>query len=314
MDLTSLRIFVEVMRRGSFAAVARDRNVDPSLISRAIAGLEDEIGVRLFQRTTRRLAPTGAGIVYFERIEPLVDELEHARLKAIDSNERPTGTLRIAAHVSFALLNIIPLLPELAERYPELSIDLVLTDATLDLVEERIDVAVRVGPPPAPGLIAQQLAPLVGRVCASPAYLQRHGRPSEPDDLARHNCLLLKLPGVLDRWRFQDLDGRTTEVSVQGRLHTSNAVALKQCALDGMGIILQARWIVGRELRAGTLIDLFPDHTVTLNSFESAAAWLLYPSRTYVPLKVQVFVNLLRQKFKDAPPWDTPSQERRPKR
>jgi DNA-binding transcriptional LysR family regulator len=304
MDVTTLRTFVDVMRRGSFAAVARDRDVDPSSISRAIARLEDELGLRLFHRTTRRLSPTEAAVVYFDRVESLVEELERARLKAVDSGDRPTGTLRIAAPVSFAQLNLVPLLPELAERYPGLSFDLVLTDAALDLVEERIDVALRLGPLPESGLVAHRLSPLVARVCASPAYLARHGRPETPPDLERHDCLLLNMPEFTDRWRFRDRAGQQTDVRVRGRLRTSNAVALKQCALGGMGVILQARWIVGRELHRGSLIDLFPDHEVTAAAFASPAIWLLYPSRTYLPRKVRVFVDFVRRKFEAAPPWD----------
>ena len=215
--------------------------------------------------------------------------------------------LRIAAPVSFAELNLVPLLPALARRYPDLSFDLVLTDAALDLVEERIDVALRLGPVAPTGLVALRLAPLVSRVCASPAYLERHGRPAAPGELERHSCLLLHMPGFDDRWRFRDREGQVTSVRVRGRLRTSNAIALKQCALAGMGIILQGRWIVGRELRDGTLVDLFPDHEATAASFESPAMWLLYPSRAYLPLKVRVFVRALRAAFAGTPPWDTPA-------
>ncbi len=204
MDLTTLLTFVEVMRRGSFAAVARDRNVDPSSVSRAVKGLEDELGLRLFNRTTRRLSPTEAGVVYFDRVEPLVEELERARLQAADVSERPKGTLRVAAPVSFALLNLVPLLPALVERYPELSFDLVLTDATLDLVEERIDVALLLGPLSDSGLVVRRLSPMIARACASPSYLERHGRPEKPGDLERHECLLLDVHGFTDRWRFRD--------------------------------------------------------------------------------------------------------------
>jgi DNA-binding transcriptional LysR family regulator len=305
MDLATLRTFVEVMRRGSFAAVARDRNVDPSSVSRAIAGLERELGLRLFNRTTRRLSPTEAGTLYFGRVEPLVEELERARLQATDVSERPKGTLRIAAPVSFAQLNLVPLLPELTERYPELSFELMLVDAALDLVEERIDVALRLGPLSDSGLVARRLSPMVFRACASPAYLERRGHPEEPGDLERHDCLLLNVPGFTDLWRFWNREGHETVVQARGRVRTSNAVALKQCALSGMGVILQARWIVGRELREGTLVDLFTEHEATAATFESPAAWVLYPSRAYVPLKVRVFVDFLARKFEKTPPWDS---------
>lgn len=308
MNVAILRTFVEVMRRGSFAAVARDRDVDPSSISRSIAALEDELGLRLFQRTTRRLSPTEAGLVYFDRVEPIIAELERARLRAVDVSEGPRGTLRIGAPVSFAQLNIVPLLPELAIHYPDLSFDLRLTDATQDLVEEHIDVAIRMGPLRDSGLIASKLSPMIFKICASPSYIETHGRPQTPQDLEQHKCLLLAMPGFDARWRLRDRGSDVTEVPVQGPLRTSNAIALKQCALAGMGIILQARWIVGRELRDGSLVDLFPNHEVTAANFEAPAVWLLYPSRAYLPLKVRVFADFLKEKFKSNPPWDAPTR------
>ncbi|MBZ5541447.1 MAG: LysR family transcriptional regulator [Acidobacteriia bacterium] len=305
MNLSNIQIFVEVVRQGGFAPVARLRGVDPSSISRAIASLEAELGVRLLHRTTRRLSPTEAGAVYFDRVESLADELESAHLRAADVDERPKGTLRITAPVSFAELNIVPLLPRLAASFPELSFDLVLTDAMLDLVTERIDVAIRIGPLVSSGLVAYQLCPLVGKVCASPAYLKQHGRPRVPVDLKRHNCLLLDMPGFDSKWRFRGANRKGFDVSVQGRLRSSNAIALKQCALAGMGIILQARWIVGQELQEGRLVDLFPGYEVTAANFESAAAWVLYPSRSYLPLKVRVFIDFLKEAFRQGLPGDS---------
>jgi len=304
MDTEVLEIFIETVRRGSFAAVARDRGVDPSSISRAIATLEGDLGIRLLQRSTRRLAPTEAGQIYFERVEPIVEELGRARALAADTGERPTGTLRIAAPVSFAQLNIVDLLPEFSAAYPDLSLDLMLTDVALDLVTERIDVALRMGPLADSSLVAHRLAPMVARACASPAYLARHGRPARPRDLAGHNCLLLALPGFGPRWRFRDVDGGTEEVLVSGRVTTSNGIALKSFALAGMGITLQSRWTAGRELRSGSLVDLFPEYEVTASSFDNAV-WVLYPSRAYLPLKVRVFVDFLKEKFRNGPPWDS---------
>lgn len=287
MNIDSLAIFVETMRKRSFTAVAADRDVDPTTISRAIAGLERELNLRLFHRTTRALHPTEAGMVYFERVEPLVDELQKAQLAAADVNERPHGVLRLACPVSFAELNIVPLLPIFAQQYPELCFEMVLTDAPVDLVTEQLDVAIRLGPLHDSTLIAHKLCPMVARVCATPAYLRRHGHPQTPTDLAQHRCLLFSLPGFSrNNWKFTDPAGQTTEVVVNALLRTSNAMALKQCALAGMGIILQARWVVGNELRTGTLVDVFPDYEVTA-ALDDAAAWLVYPSRKYVPQKVQ---------------------------
>jgi len=306
MDINALAIFVEVVRKRSFTAVARDRDVDPATIARAIAGLERELSLRLFQRTTRTVQPTEAGMVYFERVEPLVAELQKAQLAAADVNERPRGVLRIACPVSFAELNLTPLLPRFAQEYPELRYELLLTDAPVDPVAAQLDVVIRIGPLQDSTLIAHKLCPMEARVCATPAYLRAHGQPRLPAELAQHRCLVLALPGFSrSHWKFTDTVGQTTEVSVSETLRTSNAMALKQCALAGMGITLQARWMVGRELRAGTLVDLFPDYTVTA-ALDEAAAWLLYPSRTYVPLKVQAFVAFLREQFRHGPPGDRP--------
>lgn len=306
MEIQLLTIFVEVMRRRSFTAVANDRNIDPATVSRAIAALERELKLRLFNRTTRAVTPTEAGLVYFDRIAPLVDELERANLAAADISQRPQGVLRIACPVSFATMNLTPLLPRFAAQYPDLSYELVLTDTPLDLVTEQLDMAIRIGPLSDSTLIAHKLAPMVTRVCATPAYLRRYGRPTTPEELASHRCLLLALPGFsTSTWTFTDSAGRSTAVVVGALLRTSNALALKQCGLAGMGVMLQARWMVGSELRAGTLVDLFPEHTVTA-ALDDAAAWLLYPSRSYVPQKVQVFVDFLRQQFRHGPPGDRP--------
>lgn len=304
MELSALRTFVEVMRRGSFAAVARDQDVAPSSVSRAIAALEEELGVRLFQRSTRRLEPTEAGRVYFERIETIVDELEHAGHMAVDMSSSPKGSLRITAPQTFGQLHIVPLLPELSATYPELSLELLLTNAIVDLLAERIDVAVRLGPLPDSTLVVSRLCPMIYVVCASPRYLEQHGRPQTPHDVQRHDCLLFPLPGYDSRWRFRKPKGKVIEVPVRGRCVISNGVALRQCAVAGMGLTMLPRWNIEQQLRDGSLVDVFPDYEVTATSYD-IAAWLLYPSRDYLPLKVRVFVDFLKRKFREGPPWET---------
>jgi DNA-binding transcriptional LysR family regulator len=304
MDIDTLTIFVEVVRRRSFAAVARARVVDATTISRSIAALERDLDVRLFQRTTRSLQLTEAGKIYFDRIEPLVEELQKARLAAADLHAQPQGVLRIACPVSFAQLNLVPLLPAFAREHPAISFDLVLTDALVDLITEQLDLAIRVGPLEDSTLIAHRLCPMLARVCATPTYLRKHGHPRTPADLLEHRCLTLDLPAFSRRnWRFTAPNGKTTEVAINAVVRSSNAMALKQCALADMGISLQARWMVGRELRDGTLRDVFPDYEVTA-ALDEADAWLLYPSRRYLPQKVQRFVAYLREQFRDGPPWD----------
>lgn len=285
--------------------MARLHNLDPSAISRTISSLEEELGVRLFERTTRTVTITPAGAAYFERVAPVVDQLQHARAKAASLHSQPRGTLRITAPVSFSQLNILPYLPRLATEYPELSFDLLLTDASIHLVRERIDVAVRLGPLSPSEFVAYRLCQMVGKICASPHYLRMSGRPDTPLDLQQHNCLLLDMPGFENKWRFSSPTEVPYEVQVQGNLKTSNAVALKGCAIAGMGVILQDRWIVGKELQSGALIDLFPGHSVSAAGFDDPAVWILYPSRAYVPPKVRVFVDFLKGLFREGPPWSS---------
>ncbi|MDJ0703907.1 MAG: LysR family transcriptional regulator [Leptolyngbyaceae cyanobacterium MO_188.B28] len=294
MDLTGLQIFVEVMRQGSFAAVARDRNIDPSSVSRTIAGLEQELGVRLFQRTTRRLSPTEAGAVYFERIEPLIEEMQQAIHIATDISGQPKGTLRITASAAFGQTCIVPLLPEFGKLYPDLTVDLLLTDAVVDLIAERIDVAVRLGPLADSTLVAQQLMRTHYRVCASPQYLQQWGQPTQPSDIEGHNCLLFPLAGFRSRWIFRDSNGVTCEAPVRGKTVISNAIALQQCAIAGMGLALLPNWLIDKDLHIGALVNVFPNYDVTATDFNTAA-WLVYPSRAYFPLKVRVFIEFLKQ-------------------
>lgn len=294
MDLAVLQIFVDVMKQGSFAAVARDRNLDPSSISRAIAGLEDELGVRLFQRTTRQLSPTEAGSAYFERVEPLVEEMQQAIDVAADVSGQPKGVLRVTASVSFGLKRLVPLLPDFQALYPDLTLDLLLTDAVVDLFAERIDVAIRLGPLADSTLIAQQLLQTRYTVCASPHYLQQRGQPAIPGDVEHHNCLLFPLAGFRTRWIFRNRDGMLSDVLVQGRTIISTAIALQQCAIAGMGLALLPHWLIADDLQTGALVDVFPAYDVTATDF-STSAWLVYPSRAYVPLKVRVFIDFLKR-------------------
>lgn len=274
--------------------MARDRDLDPSSVSRAIASLEAELGVRLFQRTTRQLFPTEAGQTYFERIEPLLEEMQQAIDATIDISEQPKGTLRVTTSVSFGHHCIVPLLPEFARRYPHLTVDLWLTDAVVDLFTNRIDVAVRLGILSDSTLMAQRLVPTHYVVCGSPTYLQRSEPLQQPTDLAHHNCLLFPLTGFRSRWLFENQQEQLIEVSVSGHTIISSAIALKQCAIAGMGLALLPNWLVDDDLHSGTLVNLFPEHKVTATDFNTAV-WLVYPSRAYVPFKVRVFIDFLKQ-------------------
>lgn len=296
MELSVLQIFVDIVKQGSFAAVARERNVDPSSVSRAIAGLEDELGIRLLQRTTRQLSPTEAGMAYFQRIELLVEEMQQAIDVATDMSGQPKGTLRITVGISLGLHRIIPLLPDFRAMYPDITIDLLLIDRNIDLFTEHIDLAIRLGLLADSTLIAQQLIKTNYFVCASPQYLQQKGHPKIPSDIENHHCLLFPLPGFRSKWRFRNIDREDSEVFVRGETIISNGIALQQCAIAGMGLALLPHWLIEDDLRHGRLVNVFPSYTVTAREF-SDAVWLVYPSRAYVPLKVRVFIDFLKQRI-----------------
>jgi DNA-binding transcriptional LysR family regulator len=293
METTQLRVFLDVIKRGGFAAVARDSNVDPSSISRAVASLESELGARLFQRTTRRLTLTEAGESFLARIGPLVDELERACEEVSSSGSQPSGTLRLTASVAFGQICLVPLLSAFRRAFPRLRLELLLTDTNLDLVADRIDLAIRLGPSYRGDVIGAKLFATRYRVVASPAYLAREGVPRTPRDLGSRSCLLFPLPVFRDRWLFRR--GTTLEeVPIRGDLVLSTALALRSAALDGLGPVLLADWHLHDDFAHGRLVDLFPQHEVTATTFDTAA-WLLYPSRRYLPHKVRATIEFLRK-------------------
>jgi DNA-binding transcriptional LysR family regulator len=296
MDTTDLETLMVVLRLGSFAAAARELHVDPSSISRVVAALESELGTRLLQRSTRRLALTEAGAVLAQRLGPLLEELQQARQAAIDSTGEARGTLRISVSNTFGLRRIVPLLPAFCRVHPALEIELVLTDAIVDLVAERIDVAVRSGVLHDSTLVAQPLLQTRYRVVASPAWLRERGRPPrKPQELEHCACLSFSLPGFRDRWLFSRTDdGPKIEVRVKPRILMTNGLALRECTLAGLGAALLPDWLIEDDLAAGLLVDLFPRQHA---SFVDAPTgiWLVYPSRSYVPAKVRAFIDFVRQ-------------------
>ena len=301
MDLSTLRAFIDVAQRGNFAAAARDRDVDPSSMSRIIAALELELGVRLFQRTTRRLSLTEAGERYLRRVEALVDELEQARDEALTIDAAPSGTLRMTASVAFGSKCIVPLLGEFRGAFPSLKLELLLDDSNLDLVSERLDLALRLAPSIEADVVGLRLFGTRYRVCASPAYLETARALTAPADLRGHKCLLFALPEFRSRWLFRSAEGKIAEVPVDGDVLISNALALRDCALASMGPALLADWLIDDDLAAGRLVDVFPAYHVAASSFDTAA-WLLYPSRAFLPNKVRVSIDFLRRKLsREAP-------------
>lgn len=287
-----MELFVDVVKLGSFAAVARLRHIDPSSVSRAVQALEDELKFRLLQRTTRQVTLTEAGAIYFERIQHLVGELHHAKQLASDTVGKPSGVLRVTASNSFGLRQIVPLLPEFKRQNPDLVVDLSLTDSIVDLLAERVDLAIRLGVLSDSAMVAKRLKRTRYVVCASPGYLKAFGHPAAPHEVADHKCLVFPLPGFRSRWLFKDEVGEVSEVTVRGDVLISNGLALQQCAAEGMGLALLADWQVQQDIERGILVNVFPQHDVTATTFDTAV-WFVYPSRSFVPLKVRAFMDFV---------------------
>lgn len=305
MDTELIAIALDVARRGSFAAAARDRLVDPSSISRSVAALEQRLGLRLFQRSTRRLTLTEEGAAYLARAEAALEELARAGEDARAARAAPTGVLRLTASVAFGQTLITPLLPRFRAEAPDLGLELLLTDAVVDLVGERVDLAIRLAPSVGGELVAARLFGTRYRVCAAPAYLAAAGRPAEPRALADCPCIRFALPGFRTRWLFRRAGAggaaaETISVPVGGPLVIANALALREAALQGHGPALLSDWLIRDDLAAGRLVDLFPDHDVTATEFETAA-WAVYPSRSFLPHKVRFAIDLLRDGLRSAP-------------
>ena len=300
MKLSNLDLFEEVYRRGSFSAVARSRDVAPSVVSRAIAALEAELGALLFYRTTRQIAPTEAAVLLAQMVEQHLDALRSLRTTLHDAGDAPSGVLRISASHSFGAHCLSRAIPAFCAKYPKVTVQLSLTDQLADIVGDRFDVALRHGPLPDSSMIARPIMRTRYHACASPAYIAAAGSPSVPSEIADRACLTFPLPGFSNLWRFRDVEGREHEVPVRSSLSANSGLVLRNCALQGLGIVLLSDWLVGQDLAEGRLIDLFPDHEATPTNFQTTIS-AIYPNRKHVPRKVAVFVSFVQQYFKMNP-------------
>lgn len=289
-----MRLMIDVARQANFAAAARQHDLDPSSVSRSIAQLEDSLGFRVFQRTTRSMSLTEAGERYIARIEQVLQELDAARDEAAALNAGPKGRLRMTASVAFGTRCLVPLLPRLRRDFPELQLELVLTDSNLDLVAEGIDLAIRLGPAISGDLVGAKLRDTRYRVCASPAYLREAPGLKRPADLSSVACLLFAFPEFRSRWLFRNGRGAVAEVPVHGDIVISNALALHESTGAGLGPALLPDWLVDADIARRRLIDLFPAWRVTATTFDTAA-FVVYPNRAFLPTKVRLTIDFLRR-------------------
>ncbi|TYT24929.1 LysR family transcriptional regulator [Luteimonas viscosa] len=297
MDFNDLTLFVRVARLGSISAAARDLDITPAAASARLASFEKGLGARLVHRTTRRATLTEDGSALLPHAEHLLEAAATARAVLGREQLSPRGVLRVAAPSSFARLHIVPALPAFMARYPDLRLDLRISDSVVDLVEGAFDVAVRYADLADSSFVARRLAPDRRVLVASPGYLARHGEPASPDDLDRHACLVV---GTLDVWTFRDPYGEVVARRVTPVLRINDGTAVRDAAAAGLGIALMATWAAADALRGGTLVPVLRDHPLV----STQTLWALYPSARELAPKVRVFIDWLVEQFGPEPPWD----------
>jgi len=296
--LTSMRIFTQVAELGSFTAAAERSHLSKAMVTKHVTQLEAHLGVRLLNRTTRRLSLTEAGRAYVERCGRILADIDETEQAVSHLAVTPRGVLRANAPVSFGLLHLAPALADYLARYPAVTVELTLNDRLVDVVEEGYDLAIRIDRFTDSSLVARRLAPARLVVCAAPAYFQRHGTPRQPADLAAHNCLNYSYWSLRDEWRFERA-GQIETVRIRGSLQANNGDVLRAAALRGLGIILQPTFLVGEDIKTGHLQAILEDYRVP----ELTVA-AVYPHRRYLSAKVRTFVDFLQTFFGAPPYWD----------
>jgi DNA-binding transcriptional LysR family regulator len=288
---TAIATFVAVVEAGSFTAAADNLDVARSVVSRRIGLLEARLETRLLHRTTRRLALTDAGKLFYERAERAMSQMRDAELEISELRDEPSGRLVVSVPMSFGLTHIFPALPALKLRHPKLELDVRLEDRQVDLLREGVDLAIRIADLDTSSLVARKLATVAHFVVAAPAYLARRTAPLLPDDLKAHECLIYSLSKTPGTWRLRgtgapDSDWHT--VAVRGSMHANNSLALRELALAGMGIALLPDFIVARDLAEGRLARLLGDWHAT-----ELGLYVVYPTRRHVSLAVKAFIEFI---------------------
>ncbi|WP_424135377.1 LysR substrate-binding domain-containing protein [Roseomonas chloroacetimidivorans] len=297
-DLEAWAIFAKVVETGSFSTAATELGLSKATVSKAIARLEERIGAKLLHRTSRRLTLTETGRASSESAARLLEEAMEVEARAISQSAEPEGTVRIAAPMSFGIAHLSPLLPQLLDRHPRISIDLHLSDALVDLVGDGFDLALRIAALPDSTLRTRRICDVRRLLVGAPAYFERHGRPAHPLDLKSHACLGYAYLPTRDRWRFTSRAGEVVDVTPQGPLRINNADAMMPALLAGKGIAVQPEFLVWRALSEGRLEAAMPDW-----SMPELALNLVTPPGTLRPLRVVAVMEFLAECL-EAPPWE----------
>jgi DNA-binding transcriptional LysR family regulator len=281
--LSAMAVFVKIVEAGSLTAAARATGGSLAAVSRQLAQLEDRLGVRLLQRSTRKLSLTEGGRGYFERAKRILGEVEEAELLLAEAESAVAGRLVVSAPVLFGRLHVAPAIAGFLAAYPQVALELLLEDRYVDLIAESVDVAVRIGELGDSSLIARKLGEFRRVVCAAPDYLARHGRPRRPDELAQHGCLVFSMLADATLWHFRE-GARELAVRVTGRFRSSNADAVLTAAIGGAGIALAPSWQVREAIAAGRLLTLLEEFALPAIPIHA-----LYPTARYRAPKIRAF-------------------------
>lgn len=294
--LQAMKTYVAVVDAGSFVGAMDATGLSKPAVSRQVADLEAALGGRLLQRTTRRLSMTEEGRTYYQRCKDILQAVEEAQAEVGASTAQAHGRLRIGAPLTFGALRLAPLWGRFAAENPQVTLDIMLSDRVVDLVEEGYDLVVRIGRPTDSNLISRPLARSRTILCASPGYLERHGTPEHPHDLVQHEVISYSYSSSGGEWTFEGPQGKVA-VRVNSRIHANNGDTCRAAALADQGVILQPDFLVYEDLRDGRLVELLPGFGLHELSIQA-----LYPTHKQLPLKVRRLVDFLVEALRD-PPW-----------
>jgi DNA-binding transcriptional LysR family regulator len=289
--------FVEVVARGSLSAAARAEGIAPAMIGRRLDALEARLGVKLLQRTTRKLALTDEGTAFLEDCQRILAELEEAETAVAERSAKATGHLLVSAPAGFGRQHVATLLPSFLAEHREVTVHLNLNDRVVDVIGEGIDVAIRIATLTDSSLVGVKLADNQRVLVATPAYLKRNGTPQTLADLARHNCLAISSEGSQRGWTFRD-NGKTVTLKVTGNMVCNDGAVLHHWALSGKGLAWRSMWEVGGDIEAGRLVTVLDQHAAPGNDI-----YAVFAQRRHLPLRIRAFVDFLRHSYGQPGYW-----------
>ncbi|RKP51891.1 LysR family transcriptional regulator [Pararobbsia silviterrae] len=290
-----MRVFTRVVESGSFSAAGKAMRLTPSAVSKVISRLEERLGVLLFQRSTRHLAVTAEGRLFYDSCVRILDDIDEAEQGISDDTSTPHGALRINVSIPMGTHYIVPLIPTFTARYPGIRVDLSLTDAVVDLQRENVDVAVRTGPLSDASFRARKLGSTGRAVVAAPSYLDAHGVPQTPEDLVKHRCFNFNFRRSMDEWPFR-IDGRTFHFPVRGDVLTNNGATMRQLTLAGLGISRLGLFHIKDDLASGRLVELLP----AFNPGDIEDIHVIFSSQRHMTARVRVFIDFLVEMLEPA--------------